>query len=84
MITFLYSTGCRISEALALNRCDVIHDQVVVFGKGRKERTVSINDVARYYLNLYLESRTDNEEAFNISILGSARNLSYGYYYYYY
>ena len=68
LITFLYSTGCRISEALALNRCDVIHDQVVVFGKGRKERTVSINDVARYYLNLYLESRTDNEEALFITL----------------
>lgn len=63
LITFLYSTGCRISEALALNRQDVKTDQVIVFGKGRKERIVSINDVARYYLDLYLTSRTDNEEA---------------------
>ena len=68
LITFLYSTGCRISEALALNRCDVIHDQVIVFGKGRKERAVSINDVARYYLNLYLGSRTDSEEALFITL----------------
>lgn len=63
LITFLYSTGLRISEALRLNKSDVVNNQVIAFGKGRKERYVSINDVARYYLNLYLDSRTDNEDA---------------------
>lgn len=33
--------------------------------------------------NFAITLLTDNEEAFNISILGSARNLSFGYYYYY-
>ena len=32
--------------------------------------------------NFAITLLTDNEEAFNISILGSARNLSFGYYYY--
>lgn len=68
LITFLYSTGCRISETLALNKSDVINNQVIVFGKGRKERIVNINDVARYYLNLYLESRTDDEEALFVTL----------------
>ena len=68
LITFLYSTGCRISEALRLNRSDVTTNQVVVFGKGRKERVVAINDVARYYLNLYLNSRTDNEDALFVTL----------------
>lgn len=63
LITFLYSTGLRISEALRLNKSDAVNNQVIAFGKGRKERYVSINDVARYYLNLYLDSRTDNEDA---------------------
>lgn len=68
LITFLYSTGCRISEALRLNRSDVATNQVIVFGKGRKERIVTINDSARYYLNLYLNSRTDNEEALFVTL----------------
>lgn len=68
LITFLYSTGCRISETLALNKSDVVNNQVIVFGKGRKERIVNINDVARYYLNLYLESRTDDEEALFVTL----------------
>lgn len=68
LITFLYSTGLRISEALRLNRSDVVNNQVIAFGKGRKERYVAINDVARYYLNQYLESRTDNEEALFVTL----------------
>lgn len=68
LMTFLYSTGCRISEALKLNRSDIIDGKMIAFGKGRKERYVCLNDVARYYLNLYLDSRTDNENALFVTL----------------
>ena len=68
LMTFLYSTGCRISEALKLNRSDIIDGKMIAFGKGRKERYVCLNDVAQYYLNMYLDSRTDNEDALFVTL----------------
>lgn len=68
LMEFLYSTGCRISETLQLNKSDIIDDECVVYGKGNKERVVFLNDSAKYYLKLYLDSRTDNEEALFVSL----------------
>lgn len=65
LIEFLYSTGCRISEAVSLNRCDVDLEarEVNVLGKGRKWRKVYLTHRAKYALMDYLNSRTDKEEA---------------------
>ena len=61
LIEFLYSTGVRVSEAVSIDRADVdfAKNQLTVFGKGAKERTVYITDVARYHLQKYLAERTD-------------------------
>ena len=58
-IEFLYSTGTRITEALSLNVKDVnfSEGEVLVFGKGHKERIVYLSDVASKYLQEYLEDR---------------------------
>lgn len=65
LIEFLLSTGCRISEVCALNRDSVsFHDgECTVLGKGNKERTVFLSDVAIMLLQRYLDERKDNYEA---------------------
>ena len=61
LIEFLYSTGCRVSEVVRINRNDINFDNnsVLVLGKGSKQREVYINEVAMLYLKEYLESRSD-------------------------
>lgn len=69
LVTFLASTGCRISEVCALNVEDVnIRDmECTVLGKGNKERTVYIDEVARLYLKRYLAKRDDMEAPLFVS-----------------
>ena len=58
-IEFLYSTGCRVTESLSLDVKDVnfSEGEVIVFGKGHKERVVYLSDTASKYLQEYLEDR---------------------------
>ncbi|MGH7921995.1 MAG: tyrosine-type recombinase/integrase [Candidatus Dormibacteraceae bacterium] len=61
LVHFLISTGCRISEALALDRPDVPGEgnRVIVTGKGAKQRAVYLTDDARAALDAYLRIRAD-------------------------
>jgi site-specific recombinase XerD len=61
----LYSTGCRVSELIALNRSNVdfTNGRVKVFGKGKKERWCFLNAKSQIALKKYLFNRTDNNEA---------------------
>ena len=70
IVNFLASTGCRISEMTELNRNDVDLDKLecVVHGKGNKERTVYLSEVAGMLVREYLESRKDSEEALFIGV----------------
>ena len=63
LIIFLLSTGCRISEALNLDRSDWQREQVVVMGKRRKERVVIISPKARAAVDEYLAARSDPSPA---------------------
>lgn len=65
IISILLSTGCRISEVCRLNRdsLDFINKEILVLGKGNKERTVFLDEVAILHLKRYLDSRTDDHEA---------------------
>lgn len=65
IIAFLLSSGARISEVCALNRDDIDFREMecIVMGKGSKERTVYIDDVAGMLLSRYFAGRKDNEEA---------------------
>lgn len=61
MLELLYATGLRISELinLKLQDVDLNNCYLRVMGKGKKERIVPINDIAIYYLNIYInEYRT--------------------------
>lgn len=61
IVSFLLSTGCRISEVCGLNRTDVdvTNLECTVLGKGNKERTVYIDSVTAMLLKEYMASRTD-------------------------
>lgn len=65
LLTFLLATGCRISEITQLNRDDLDFQgkEVIVLGKGNKERTVYFDDVTAMHLKMYLASRTDDNPA---------------------
>jgi integrase/recombinase XerD len=57
MFELVYSSGLRVSEAVALDIDDVFFDEAVlrVRGKGNKERLVPFGDEARERLKRYLE-----------------------------
>ena len=65
----LYSTGCRITELVTLNRDDVDFQskEVKLFGKGAKHRVSFLNARAEISLKNYLATRTDNNPALFVS-----------------
>jgi integrase/recombinase XerD len=64
LVYFLLSTGCRISEALAVKRSQISNEgQLVVKGKGSKERMVHLTPEAVAALRTYLAARHDRESA---------------------
>lgn len=69
LIEFLYSTGVRVSELVALNRKDIdfYGKNVVVYGKGSKERETYLNAASCMHLKAYLDSRQDDNEALFVS-----------------
>lgn len=69
LIEFLYSTGVRVSELVALNRQDIdfYGKNVVVYGKGSKERETYLNASSCLHLKAYLDRRTDANEALFVS-----------------
>lgn len=69
---FLRSTGCRISEMTGLDRDAVNYEKMecTVRGKGDKERTVYLDEVARMHLAEYMAERTDDSEALFVGIRG--------------
>lgn len=65
LVEFLYSTGCRVSEVSNLDVTDIDFDvlQCTVLGKGNKERTVYLTEVATMYLRDYLSNRESISDA---------------------
>jgi site-specific recombinase XerD len=61
LVHFLVSTGCRIAEALALDRTDFPRsgNRLVVTGKGGRQRSVYLTADARAAMEDYLSARAD-------------------------
>ena len=59
LVEFLYSTGVRVSELARLNVGDIemSRQELIVYGKGSKERRTYLTDSARFYLRRYLIER---------------------------
>lgn len=56
------STAVRVGGLISINRTDV-------------DRTVCIDDTAKYYLKKYMDSRTDNNLALFVSGIAPVRRL---------
>src|SRR5438477_7177018 len=81
LLEFLLATGCRISELVALDRQRLeldprapmprdgvrVADEVTVFGKGSRYRTVFLTTRAREWLQRYLRARKDTDPALFIT-----------------
>lgn len=78
LLEFLYSTGVRVSELTVLEKKDVNFSKmdVFVYGKGAKEREVYLTPTACMYLDEYLSSRKDREDALFVSIRYPYRRMS--------
>jgi site-specific recombinase XerD len=76
LVQFLISTGCRISEALNLDRTDVPRQgtRLIVTGKGSKQRPVFLTTDAKQAVEEYLECRTDTSMALFINYDRSIRD----------
>jgi site-specific recombinase XerD len=59
ILEFLYSTGCRVSEAatMPMRYLDLHSGSVRVMGKGRKERLAMLGGAARRAIEAYLPQR---------------------------
>ena len=78
IIEILYSTGCRVSELVALQKTDINwHEKTVhLYGKGRKHRTSFINAKAEVALLKYLDSRSDSSNYLFVSERRPYKNLT--------
>lgn len=63
IVELLYSTGCRVSELVGIDRDEIDGDQVIVHGKGAKDRICYLNPRAKLALDAYLATRKDNYPA---------------------
>lgn len=70
LIDVLYATGGRVSEISRINKCDInfYEKSITIYGKRKKQRVVYLTDIACHYLQLYLESRTDDNDALFVSL----------------
>ena len=71
MIDLFFSSGIRLSEFHDLNKSDICWTDrsiVIRHGKGNKRRTVFFNAEAELSLRLYLNSRSDDNEALFVTI----------------
>jgi site-specific recombinase XerD len=77
MIEMLISTGMRVGEIVLLNRDDInFHErECVVFGKGKKERTVYFDARTKIHLREYLDSRMDDNPALFVSLAQPYKRL---------
>ncbi len=58
LILFLYASGCRISEALSVERRDIVDGWLKIrFAKGEKERVVPLAPIALEALEGYLNAQ---------------------------
>ena len=78
LVEVLFSTGARVSEVAGMNRSDVAGDEIIVFGKGEKERVTYLNAKSRFALDEYLDSRDDKNEALFVSLKKPHTRMSSG------
>lgn len=78
LIEFTYASGLRVSEISKLNISDLdfSSNEFSVIGKGKKERVVIFSNISKFYLQKYLDSRTDDNPALFVSLKRPYNRLS--------
>lgn len=78
MMEFMYSTCVRVSELVNTDISDIqfVEKDLIVYGKGAKERITYINSRTAIYLKLYLKSRTDSNPALFVGLNKPHRRLT--------
>lgn len=78
VVEVFYSTGCRVTELINLNKSDVNFQdkEVHLYGKGNKHRTSYLNAKAEVALKKYLFTRTDSEDALFVTERKPYKRLS--------
>lgn len=71
IISLLYASGIRISELCSLNKDQLKGNSFTVVGKGGRPRLCFTDSRTRTLLDLYLETRTDNDPALFLTDMGS-------------
>lgn len=78
MIEFFRSTAMRVSECVPVNRQDIDWNtgELLIYGqKTRTYRKVCLDDVAKYHVKKYLDSRKDDNEALFVATKGEHKRL---------
>lgn len=74
IISLLYSSGIRLSELVSIDCIDIKKDRTfTVIGKGDKPRLCFIDERTWYYIEEWIEFRTDESPALFISELTGRR-----------
>ena len=70
IIELLVSSGIRVSELRQLDRDDINWNEMefTIIGKGNKQRTAYFNKQAHYYMQKYLQTRTDYNPALFVTL----------------
>lgn len=79
LIEFLRSTAVRVSECVSVNVQDINWQtgEITVYGqKNRSYRTVCLDDVARYHVKKYVDSRKDAEPGLFVAGRGDRKRLT--------
>lgn len=71
ILEFFYSTGCRVTEVsqVDIDDIDFVNRELIVTGKGNKERKVYLTPKCVLLLKDYLETRSDPNPALFVSEL---------------
>lgn len=79
IVEFFRSTAMRVSESIPVNRQDInwTTGKLLIYGKKtRTYRTVCLDDVAKYHVRKYLDSRKDDNEALFVGVKGEHKRLT--------
>lgn len=60
IVEILLSTGCRVAEIVGIKIDDIKTDQISIFGKGAKWRTVYLSARAQLAVQAYINERQDS------------------------
>lgn len=78
LLEFLRSTAIRVGECVSVNKSDIDwnNGKVLVYGhKTKRYRKACIDDVSKYHLKKYIDSRTDDNEALFVSLKSPHRRM---------